>query len=129
MTGLVFSFCSAIEKVSDLLQIFPGFSLLGGIPQEISWVKGRHDLDALVVLKYATQFGNTFLHVQQVLHGGISEDDYDFGPDRGNLSKQKWFAHCHLVRSWGSIPWWPAAIDVTNQDLFTLEANRFDDLR
>ena len=92
-------------------------------------MKRRHDLDALVVLEYTTQFCNPFFHVQQVLHGRVSKYDYDFRPDSGNFSKQKWFAHCYLIWNGRPIARRPAAIDVADQDFFTLEANRFNDLR
>ena len=92
-------------------------------------MKRRHDLNALVFLKDASQLCNAFLNIQQIFHSCISQYHYDLRPDGRNLSKQKWFAHSHLIGHGWPISGWPATIDVADQDFFSLEADGFNNLR
>src|SRR4029079_7062266 len=49
--GHLFLLSCAVEIVADLFQVFPRFTFLRRISQEVSRVKCGHDLDSFVILE------------------------------------------------------------------------------
>jgi len=64
-----------VEIVADFLQIFPGLFFLGGITQQVSWVKRWHDFDAPEVLELSSNASDSFPGFEQITKRGVAEHD------------------------------------------------------
>src|SRR5580765_2422241 len=96
------------------------------VAEQICGMKGRHDLDAEIVVKVAPQLANRNLCFEHILRGGRSEDYDDFWPDNGNLAFQKRLAGDSLIRFGSPIARRPAAVDVADKNVLASEADPLD---
>src|SRR5690242_18171875 len=91
-------------------------------------MEGGHYFDSLVVLEASAQSRDAFARVEKVLHRGVAEYDDHLGLHDRDLAEQIWLARCCFFSRGRAIAWRTAAVDVSDQHLFTLHADRFDDL-
>src|SRR6266404_64693 len=91
-------------------------------------MEGRHDFDAAKVLKLSAHARNPFAHFQQISQRSVSHHDDHIRFNGGDLAKQKGPADCGLLEGRLTITRRPAAVDVANQNVFALHADRFNDL-
>ena len=118
-----------IEIVANLLQVFPGLALLRRIAQKVGGMKSWHDFDAAKVLKLSAHAGDAFAYFKEIAQRGVSHHHDHIRLHGGDLAKQKRPADRSFFESRLPIAGRPAAIDVSDQNVFAFETNGFDDLR
>src|SRR5258706_4605859 len=91
-------------------------------------MESRHHFDATKVLKLSTHARDAFAYFQQISQGSVPHYDNNVRLHCRDLAKQKRPADCGFLEGRLAIARRPAAIDVADQDVFALHANRFDDL-
>src|SRR5581483_613118 len=106
-----------------MLDVVPGGSLPGGIPQERGGVV-RHDQGYSVVAVHSTtEFADRQLRLQKRLGGECSEGQNDLGADQLDLADQIWTAGCHLVRQRVTITRRAVFEDVADENVFALQVD------
>lgn len=90
-------------------------------------MKGRHDLDAFVVLEFSAQACDAFFRVEEIFHRGVAEHDDYFGLGDGDFAQEKWLAGLRFFERRRAVLRRTAAIDVAYENIFALHADGFDD--
>src|SRR3990172_9709730 len=87
-----------VHLTQNFLDVFPYQFFVRRVAQEIGGMKGRHQLDAMIAVPVAAQFGDRNFALQQGLHGELSQRDDDLRSNEIDLFLQERFAGRHLVR-------------------------------
>src|SRR2546427_1884820 len=114
---------------ANLFHVFPDFALLLGGSQQIRRMECRNNPYSVHIEKFSSQPGNGRRCLQHRLRCKRPQTTHDLGTNGRQLLLKKWIARCHFVRLGVAILRWTAFQNVADVDIFTLEVDRFDDLR
>src|SRR5688500_4380703 len=117
----------AIENSADVLDIFPGRSLPGGIPQECCGVVRDDERDPVILVDRAAELADRELRVQQRLRGECPEGQDGLGPDQLELAHQVGAARLHLPGERIAISRRAVLEDVADEDILPGQVNGEED--
>src|SRR5688572_1376213 len=113
------------QLLDDFLDIFPDQLFVGRIAQQIGWMKGRHELDSMIMMPGAAELADGNLALRQRLHRKLAQAYDDLRAYQINLFLKKGLAGRHLVRLGVAIFRWPAFDHVRDIDILAFEPHAF----
>src|SRR5262249_13093138 len=114
---------------ADLLHVFPDLALFLRGTEKIGGMESGDDSHAVNVGELPAQSGNGSCRFNHGLRRESGQTANDFGTDYSELLFQEWIAGRNFIWLRIAVFRKPALQDVANVDLFTLQIDRFDDLR
>src|SRR5688572_25506214 len=114
---------ASVEDSTSELDIFPGWPLPRGIPEEGGGVVGDDQRDAMIAMDGPAKLADRELGVQQRLRGEGAERDDDLRADQLELLDEVRAAGDHFLRQRIAVARRPVLEDVADEYILTPQAN------
>ncbi|HWH76107.1 MAG TPA: hypothetical protein VNT76_02005, partial [Candidatus Binatus sp.] len=113
------------QLFDDFLDVFPNQLFIRRIAQQVSRVKRRHKLDAVIAMPVTAQLGDRDIAFKQRLHGKFAQANDNFGLDQINLFFEERFTSRHFIRLGITILRRTAFNHIANINVLAFDADTF----